>query len=169
MPSVEDDQRIRWSAEQLAEIAPYVTKSLRGEALRILCASQNRSVGAVQVKLRHLREAAGVQLETQRTITAALDVFIRAEVAKGSTIVSMAKATGIKPDTISYHIRHRIKPVRTRISSPPTVRADGSLRELASDPLPVGHPLTWGLITAGTLLDGEPCRRDGVLTFREDN
>ena len=170
MQLVENDQRFRWSAEHLAQIAPYVTKSLRGQALQVISAAQGRSVAAIQYKLGRLRLAAGVQLTDGRMhVTAAIDLFIRAEVAKGATIVSMARATGVLADTISYHIRQRVRPARTRISSPPKIRADGSLRHPASEPLPVGHPLTWGLITQGTLLEGEPCRRDGVATFREDN
>ena len=27
------------------------------------------------------------------------------------------------------------------------------------DPLPAGHPATWGAITRGTVLEGMPCRR----------
>lgn len=41
-------------------------------------------------------------------------------------------------------------------------RVDHTLRSagvVERDPLPVGHPLTWGILTAGTVLDGTPCSR----------
>ena len=45
----------------------------------------------------------------------------------------------------------------------PTRMADRAIGDLSRDPLRAGHPVTWGAITAGTVLEGSPFERPRIV------
>ncbi|MBN9510728.1 MAG: AsnC family protein [Alphaproteobacteria bacterium] len=79
--------------------------------------------------------------------TAPLDAFLRRLRAEGASWAEIAGALAVSPDVARERGR-RIGAVRP----PPQARAPRE--EMARGPLPPGHPRSWGLLVAGTLLDG---------------
>lgn len=65
--------------------------------------------------------------------------------ADWSTILRLCKAHGIALDTADA-------------AAPATFPAETRAYTNRGEPLPAGHPTSWGAITAGTLLDGVPYR-----------
>jgi hypothetical protein len=96
----------------------------------------------------------------QREWTPAEDAFVRANWFSLS-LVAMGRAIGVTHATV-LHRGTRVLDLpwpRERETTPPADPAEDM--DLDRDPLPAGHPMSWGLITAGTCLAGtlypEPC------------
>lgn len=78
--------------------------------------------------------------------TEATDARIRRLRAEGASWDSIAASLGVS--RWSAIERGRLVGAQAP-PKPPAPPAD-----LAREPLPAGHPISWGLLTAGTLLDG---------------
>lgn len=80
----------------------------------------------------------------------ARDAMLRRMRAEGCRWADIADAFGISRSAAIERGR------RIGAPRPPRehVRPDPVTTDLARPPLPAGHPRSWGLITAGTLLDG---------------
>ena len=71
--------------------------------------------------------------------------------ADGLTDHQIQKRTGIKVTTLQRRLDD--------LAATPVAAEPRDEHRPRSDPLPAGHPLTWGLITAGTSLAGQPYPR----------
>jgi len=156
--TVENDYRKKprhWPAEWLALLEPWTRKPLTPEGIAILTASIPRSIDAIRKHLTIVRKQAGVTLDgAERRITLAIATLIREEVAKGTRIVAIARMTGVSVKTVGHYVRNHLGTVRVKkVEAPPIVRTVTR----SWDPLPVGHAITWGAITAGTSMDGTQC------------
>jgi len=83
---------------------------------------------------------------------------------EGATWDAIAAALRLSRSAVIEHGR------RIGVRRPPHVVPPAPLRELADpgrEPLPAGHPVSWGLITERTLLAGT--RYPGPLDERERN
>jgi hypothetical protein len=81
--------------------------------------------------------------------TAELDERLRVLRGDGQTWDAIAAAMGLGRNTVLE--RGRKIGVRRRLQPPPCVVEEARDRP----PRQAGHPLTWGLINAGTVLEGE--------------
>jgi hypothetical protein len=81
--------------------------------------------------------------------TAPLDALLRRLRMEGVSWAEIAAALAVSPDVARERGR-RIGAVRPKaLPRPPREEAERG-------PLPPGHPRSWGLLVAGTLLDGTP-------------
>lgn len=80
---------------------------------------------------------------------------VRSLVADGLSVARIASICGVSRHAVaSICCRHGIERAVPVIATPAETRAYTN----RSEPLPAGHPTTWGAITAGTWLDGAPYR-----------
>jgi len=70
---------------------------------------------------------------------------------EGASIRSLAIAFGLSRTAIAVRAGRLGLALPTK---PPVPAIIGPAPDLARDPLPAGHPISWGLITAGTALEG---------------
>lgn len=77
-----------------------------------------------------------------------MDRRLRAHIAAGGTQGAFAASIGCARSVV----RNRMRKLGI-VTAPPPPSAPRQV--VAREPLPPGHPVSWGLITAGTLLDGE--------------
>ncbi|MBS0560769.1 MAG: AsnC family protein [Proteobacteria bacterium] len=87
-----------------------------------------------------------MQAQRKRNWTAAEDETIRKLRSEGATWARIASALSLSRYRVMEHGR-RIGAERPR---PEVVEAEAPDRP----PLPAGHPLTWDLLTSGTVLEG---------------
>lgn len=91
--------------------------------------------------------------------------------AAQATCADMALATGISPSTLRGHLL-RIGLLTRRAPAVMPLPAP-EVNEATREPLPAGHPVTWGLLTAGSLLEGArypfPVRLDLHMTRISSN
>lgn len=74
--------------------------------------------------------------------------------ASGASVRALARAFGLGRQAVSERATRLgiyTKPTLPQ-RKPTSVSSDDATR----DPLPAGHPISWGLLTAGTSLDGAP-------------
>lgn len=100
-------------------------------------------------------------LETRkpgRSEDPALIERVRALAAEGMVKYQIAAICGVATDTIS-NICNR-ESIETRNGLAPAAPPPAETRAYTNrgEPLPAGHPTSWGAITAGTLLEGVPYR-----------
>lgn len=148
-PNVHD-----WSPEHTAILAPYIASHLPAGVVRTLADQTGRTVEAVRAKMLAMRKDAGVRLNLPRAnLTPERVAAIQARAASGETVASIVRATGINRKRIEYLTQHQRAALAPVVAPAPVapLRDDG--------PLPVGHPVSWGPITAGTVLDGVGCQR----------
>jgi hypothetical protein len=96
-----------------------------------------------------------------RVFTAAQDDTIREMLAAGKGAHLIGLVLGISKSTITDHANKAcLRPLVDPEKAAPAPPAAPQSRE----PLPAGHPVTWGLLTAGGLLEGvrypHPVRTD---------
>lgn len=77
---------------------------------------------------------------------------------EGVSLRALAKAFGLSRSTIAQRaarlgLELPARPVVATAQQPRRVACDPGT-DLSRDPLPPGHPISWGLITAGTCLEG---------------
>lgn len=82
------------------------------------------------------------------TWTEAADTILRRLRAEGETWDSIAAALGLSRWTVIDRGRR----IGARRPPPEFVPKP----DLARPPLPAGHPISWGLLTQGTVLEGTP-------------
>jgi hypothetical protein len=95
------------------------------------------------------------------------DDMIRGMRALGASWQAIASAVGVSVNTLVD--RAAVLGVRALPSSYAARAAARRIAELHRDatdrdPLPAGHPITWGAITRGTSLAGEPCQRPSPIS-----
>lgn len=80
--------------------------------------------------------------------------------ALGETWASIAIAIGVSEGAVSVHAQHaKLRPLApVRVAAVPARLA----------PLPAGHSESWGAITAGTWLEGEPWPGGPVVSEGEE-
>ena len=72
---------------------------------------------------------------------------------QGASLRTMAKAFGLSRSVVTARALQLGVEIPTR---PPAQPKAASVPRETRDPLPAGDPLTWGLITQGTCLQGNP-------------
>ena len=139
----------KWLPADAAVLTAYISIPLPAKVVRALADKTGRTVEGVRSKMLSMRRQAGVQLNLPRAVLSPERIAsIQARAAAGETVSSICRATGIS--------RRRIENL-TKVptaSIVPVVVAPVRPQTRSWDPLPAGHPLTWGLITQGTLLEG---------------
>lgn len=99
-------------------------------------------------------------MPSRRTWNDQADDTIRAMRAAGCTWAAIGAALGLSRNTVIERGRRLGAGCGPRgIPRPPPAAAE---EDANREPLPAGHPLTWGLLTGGTVLDGTPYRPPGV-------
>jgi len=81
------------------------------------------------------------------------DIQLRRLRAEGATWDAIAAALRLSRSAVIEHGR------RIGVRRPPRVVVEAAMHDLfdpGREPLPAGHPVSWGAITAGTLLAGSP-------------
>jgi hypothetical protein len=73
---------------------------------------------------------------------------------EGASLRAMAAAFGLSRSAIAERASRLGLVLPTR--APDVAKPTPPNPELQRDPLPAGHPISWGLITAGTCLEGTP-------------
>lgn len=93
-------------------------------------------------------------MPTKRPWTQAQDETIRRTRRDGATWDAIATALGTSRNAVIERGRR----IGARRAPPPpadpAADAQAALRDPAREPMPPGHPVAWGAITAGTSLDG---------------
>ncbi len=72
----------------------------------------------------------------------------------GASLRAMAAAFGLSRSAVTERSRRLGLTIPSK--SEPTPRPAMALQDSNREPLPAGHILSWGLITQGTCLEGEP-------------
>lgn len=75
----------------------------------------------------------------------------------GATSVEIGHARGMPASTVSRWVRSMDLARRPSPIKPKKALPDHTPRP-CGEPLPAGHPVSWGAIVAGTCLEGQPFR-----------
>lgn len=75
---------------------------------------------------------------------------------EGASIRALAAAFGLSRSTVAERAGRIGLALPDKAASQPQQTDTESAPDPARDPLPAGHPISWGLITNGTSLEGTP-------------